>query len=77
MSVFTEYETQPQVIDTNIKEFVIERLKEGKAPTQIKEEVQKMYSKTISKMAVYRIRNQYTKATGEYILRQTKFYKNK
>jgi hypothetical protein len=77
MSVFTEYETQPQVIDTNIKEFVIERLKEGKAPTQIKEEVQKMYSKTISSMAVYRIRNQYTEKTGEYIPRQTKFYKNK
>ena len=77
MSVFKEYETQPQVIATNIKEFVIKRLKECKAPTQIKEEVQKMYSKTISRMAVYRIRNQYIKATGEYIPRQTKFYKNK
>jgi hypothetical protein len=77
MSVFIEDKGHPATIKPYIKEFVIERLKEGKAPTQIKEEVQKMYSKTISRMAVYRIRNQYTKATGEYIPRQTKFYKNK
>lgn len=76
MSVFIEDKHHSNTIKPYIKEFVIERLKKGKTPTQIKEEVQKMHSKTISTMAVYRIRDQYTRATGEYIERQKKYITN-
>ena len=62
-------------IDPHIKDFTIERMRKGKTPTRIKNNIKRVYNIDVSLMFVWRVRKQYMKITGEYLKNYREIYK--
>ena len=74
MSVFKN-SINPLSIPPNIKYFVIEEMKKGTSPTKIKANAKNKFGNYISLQAVFRIKNEYIKLTGERIPSFHEFHK--
>lgn len=76
MSVFQK-NSHAKSIPTDIKDFVIQRLKQGEQTIKIKVKAKRKFDKYISLQAVYRIREEYIQITGKYIPSPREFNKLK
>jgi hypothetical protein len=72
MSVFKE--SKKNGVPAYVKDFIIERIKEGELPKTIKAKVKIKYDLDISLMAVGRVRNQYIKITGKHLKAYHEFH---
>jgi len=50
-----------------IKEWAIERLKQGCSPTKVSNDIEKLFGEYVSFMSIYRWKKQYIASTGENI----------
>jgi hypothetical protein len=72
MSVFQE--SRKNTIPAYVKDFIIERVKEGELPRKINAKVRMKYDLDISLMAVGRVRKQYIKITGKHLKAYHEFH---
>jgi hypothetical protein len=74
MSVFTKNFAKLR-ISTEIKDYVIEEMKKGTSPTEIKANAKNKFGNYISLQAVFRIKDEYIKLTGDRIPSFHEFHK--
>lgn len=74
MSVFESDKEYKNKIPTNIKDFVIERIKKGEGSSKIVKNVRRVFKQDVSLMFIFRIRKQYIKLTGKHLQSYKEFH---
>ena len=74
MSVFKKNLTKSR-ISLKIKDYVVEEIKKGTSPTEIKANAKNKFAKYISLQSIFRIKDEYIKLTGEHIPSFYEFHK--